>query len=97
MEQVAARVPEEIDEAIQAYSDENDCSRSEAIRDLLERGIEYDQLQTENQRLQNEKRTIIQQREQNTELVEYIEEEKSYRKAGLFTRAKWWAFGMPDD
>lgn len=100
MEQIAARVPEEIDRAIEAFSDENDCSRSEAIRTLLERGVEYDDLQTENERLRSEKRTIINQRDEHTELVEYVQAERDLqqrreerRDAPLWTRAKWYVFG----
>ncbi|XVH33874.1 hypothetical protein ACNS7O_18935 (plasmid) [Haloferacaceae archaeon DSL9] len=108
MEQIAARVPEEIDQSIETFSDENDCSRSEAIRTLLERGVEYDRLQIENERLRNEKRTIINQRDEHTELVEYVQAERDVQRyhdrrqrmidqAGILTRAKWWLTGVPVD
>ena len=35
------------------YSDEHDVSRSEAIRELLERGVEYDRVRRERDRIQS--------------------------------------------
>ena len=53
------------------------------------------------ERLQNEKRLILQEREEKAELVEYVEEERSaeqrWRRAGIGTKLKWRVFGMPDD
>lgn len=104
MEQIAARVPEEIDHAIQTFSDENGYSRSEAIRQLLERGVEYEELQTENERLQNEKRALIDHRKEHTELVEYVKKERDLqqrqeerRDAPAWRRAKWWLLGRDRD
>jgi len=37
---------------------------------------------------------ILEQREENTELVKYVEDERRFRHAGLLTRAKWWLRGM---
>jgi metal-responsive CopG/Arc/MetJ family transcriptional regulator len=74
-------------------------AEKEAERERL-RG-EIDELHTDVERLQNEKRLILKEREEKQELVEYVEEERSVeerrRKAGLRTRAKWWLFGMDDD
>lgn len=104
MQQIAARVPEEVDQAIEAFSDENGCTKSEAVRALLKRGVEYDSLQRENERLRSEKRTILHQREENTELVEYVQEERELRQrreerrdAPAWTRAKWWLLGRDRD
>lgn len=75
-------------------------SKSEAMRDILN---EYEdlrnrceELETENERLKNEKRTIIEQRESANDLRRYVEDELSYREAGLGTRVKWWLFGKED-
>ena len=51
-------------------------SRSEAIRELVNRGFEYEELQRENERLRNEKQTILDQRNENRELVEYLQRER---------------------
>ncbi|WP_126665177.1 hypothetical protein [Haloterrigena salifodinae] len=57
------------------------------------------ELETEVERLRNEKRTLINDREERTELVEYVQEERSLSKqkaqAGIITRAKWFLTGMP--
>lgn len=76
---------------------------------------EYDELvdriedlERENQRLRNEKRTLIADREERKELVRYVEEQRDverYRdrrqrkidQAGALTRAKWWLTGVPMD
>ncbi|MFC6764025.1 ribbon-helix-helix protein, CopG family [Natrinema soli] len=59
------------------------------------------ELETEVKRLRNEKRLILEQREENTELVEYVETEKSLTErkaqAGIVTRAKWLITGMPTE
>ncbi len=60
------------------------------------------------ERLRNEKRTLINDREERTELVEYVEEQREverYRdrqqrkidQARVLTRAKWALVGMPTD
>ena len=94
MNPIASRVPEDTDASIEEYADKNEISKSDAIRELLKRGIEYDRLQTENERLRNEKRMIINQRDEHRELVEYVEDEQRYRQAGLVQRVKWFLRGM---
>lgn len=103
MQQVSARVPEGVEDDIETFSDENDMSKSEAIRTLLERGLEYERIQTENERLQQSLQQLVQQREEHTELVEYVEEERSLqrrreerRDAPAWRRAKWWLLGRSD-
>ncbi|MFC6764877.1 hypothetical protein [Natrinema soli] len=58
-------------------------------------------LKTEIERLRNEKRTLINDREERTELVRYVEEERTLSKqkaqAGIATRAKWFVTGMPTE
>lgn len=51
------------------------------------------ELERENERLRDGKQVLIKDREDRDALVEYVEEEISYREAGLATRAKWWLFG----
>lgn len=64
------------------------------LRDEYEERIE--ELETENERLRREKRMILEQREEHTELVRYASTEKAYREAGLGTRMKWFLFGRND-
>jgi hypothetical protein len=90
-------------EHVEMLEERDESSRSEALRGILdeyeELQREYEDLHTECERLRNEKRTILEQREEHDELVRYVEEERTIeqrkREAGLAKRAKWWAFGMP--
>jgi metal-responsive CopG/Arc/MetJ family transcriptional regulator len=88
-------------EHLEMLEERDESSRSEALRAVLgeyeELRTEYEELHTECERLRNEKRTILDQREEHGELVKYAEQERTYREAGLLTRARWWAFGMNDD
>ena len=107
MPQYSVRVSEDLGEQIEAYADEYDGSKSDALRELLAQGTEYDRLQVENERLRSAQTQLIEQREENQELVEYVEHEKSLqerreererkreerRNAPAWRRAKWWLFG----
>lgn len=55
---------------------------------------EVDDLRQENERLHRERRQLLEQREENTELVEYVEDEQGYRRASVITQMKWWFRGM---
>ena len=79
-------------------------SRSEAIRELVDRGFEYEEIQSENERLRNEKQTILNQRNENKELVEYLQREREIqvqereqrqerRKQPVWLRLRDWVFG----
>ena len=81
-------------------ADANDESRAEAIRRLVERGLEYDELAQEIERLENEKRTLIADREEKQELVRFAESqrelaeyERERQKRGVFTRFRYWLTG----
>lgn len=75
-------------------------SKSDAIRSIIdeheERREQIRELETENERLHNERQTIIEDREERIELREYVEEERSWRQAGLRKRMKWWLFGKDE-
>lgn len=109
METLTAKVTEDQLAEIQAYADE-ECggNRSQAIRELLDRGVAYDDLEAElgatEARLKDLRRQLAEVRshEDNVqELVEYVQEERSaeqrWREAGVLTRAKWRIVGMPSD
>lgn len=57
---------------------------------------EVDELQTEVERLRNEKRLILEEREEKNELARYVEEEQTWRQAGIITRTKWWLYGKSE-
>lgn len=68
-------------------------SKSEAVRNLIQAGERAAELETEIERLRNEKRTLVQQHKEHTDLVEYVSDELSYREAPLSTRLRWFLFG----
>ena len=125
MDRISVTLPSEMVSRLSDVVDESYDNRSEAVRDLLEKGFEHEQritdleeeyeahitelkeqvnnLERETERLQNEKRLILEQREEHTELVEYVEEERDSnrrdrerRQAPAWRRAKWWLLGEPD-
>jgi metal-responsive CopG/Arc/MetJ family transcriptional regulator len=100
MEQITARVETELVEEIDRRHNEHDVSKSEVVRTLLRMGIEHEELQRENERLRNQLQAITSRQQEHTDLVEYVEEERSLSRqkaeAGVVTRAKWWLFGMDD-
>lgn len=71
-------------------------SKSKFVRTCIRDHTRVDELKTEVERLKNEKRLILEQQEEATELQRYVEEEQTYRNAGLRTRTKWWLFGKPE-
>lgn len=109
MEQITVRIPEHTLEELdhEAEAEGGVASRSEYIRQIIdqrnddEKAAELERLRTQVERLQNEKQLILQEREEKSELVAYVEEERSaeqrWRQAGLGTKLKWRVFGMPED
>jgi metal-responsive CopG/Arc/MetJ family transcriptional regulator len=102
MENLPAKVPADLLDEIEAHADEHhDGNRSEAVRELLRQGLQYDELRDERDRLERQYRQLIDRQDEHAELVEYVERERSLeerrRRAGLGKRAKWWLLGMPDD
>lgn len=78
-------------------------NRSEAVRGLIDQDSDIEELRVENERLKNEKQTLIAQREETQELKEYISddqrirrEERKRQKAPIWKRIYWIAFGEGD-
>ena len=101
MERLTIRVPEEMLEEIERIQGADDVSRSEAARQLLRRGSECDDLENERDCLQRQLAITNKRQDDVTELVEYVEKERSLSKqkaqAGALTRVKWLVWGMPAD
>lgn len=91
---------EHVREVVRAR-DEHDRIRDEYEAKLAEYEERIEDLERENERLRREKRLILEQREENTELVTAVKEERSLAKrkaeAGLWTKTKWALFGMESD
>ncbi len=80
-------------EEIEARTGDNE-SKSEVVRRLIDQAFEAEELQKEVDRLQRERRQLLEQREENKELVRYVEGEQQWREASLTTRLRWWIKGM---
>jgi Arc/MetJ-type ribon-helix-helix transcriptional regulator len=100
---VAARVSPDTAAEIERLQNEGDRSQSEAVRELLRRGIEADRLQRERDSLQNQLNTLAGREREHGELVEYVEQEKSLkerererRDAPIWKRARWFVLGRPE-
>jgi uncharacterized protein involved in exopolysaccharide biosynthesis len=66
---------------------------AEVERIRTEHEAEIERLEARIDELQAQLRAANSRNEEHTELVRYVEEELSYREAGLGTRMKWWFFG----
>jgi predicted nucleic acid-binding Zn-ribbon protein len=71
----------------------------EAETDRLQERV--DELEAELDRVKNEKRLLLEEREEKKELVRYAEDQRTRAErkdsAPIWTRAKWKVFGMPSD
>lgn len=108
MQQLTVRVPDETAEAIEERADESDSSQSEAVRELLELGTDYDRLQAEADDLRRQLQAVNRREDDHQELVAFASERRSIleadrrntnlRRAAPIWRKAWWTiFGEPID
>jgi Arc/MetJ-type ribon-helix-helix transcriptional regulator len=78
-------------------------SKSAAVRDFIQAGEQVAELERENERLQRERRQLLDQRNEHTELVRYAEDQREQeqnarerRRKPAWTRAWWWLTGEPE-
>jgi len=82
-------------------------SKSEAVRAFIESGETTEELRQEVDRLNRERRQLLEQRDENQELVEFASETRSVlerreqrseiiRTAPVWRRALWWVLGEPE-
>lgn len=71
-------------------------SKSEFVRSCIQAHTEVEELEQQVERLEREKRMILEQREEADEIKRYVEEERSWRSAPVTKRVKWWVFGKPE-
>jgi hypothetical protein len=77
-------------------------SRAEAVRRCITRYAnlqkDVEELRDELDRVKEEKRLILDDREERQELVKYVKDERTaeqrMREAGILTRTRWRLFGM---
>lgn len=70
--------------------DEHDCVPIEEYQDL---DSKHERLQTEVERVRDEKRKILAQREENQQLRKYAQQDKEWHEAALLQRLKWYVYG----
>ena len=111
MERLTIRVPADLAAIIEEWADADDVSESEAARQLLRRGTEYEDLQRELEQTEARVEDLRRQLQQANaddrdvdEIVAYVDEERAMqqrererRDAPLWTRAKWYVFGRSDE
>jgi Arc/MetJ-type ribon-helix-helix transcriptional regulator len=77
-------------------------SKSEAVRSFIQDGERLAELEQENDRLQRERRQLLEQREEHQELARYAEDQRENeqrvrerRQQPAWVRAWWWLTGEP--
>lgn len=102
--QVTARVSNDLNDRIIAFSDEIDVTKAEAMRILLKRGLDFEEIKQENQRLKDQLAVTNQRIDDTKELVEYVEEERELQRqrqqkenAPVWRRMRYWIFGFSED
>lgn len=98
-ERITVVVDDELLQQVDEYDD--DDNRSETVRELLKKGLAYDDKQREVDRLNSKVAAIQSRRENHQQLAEYVEREKQLSRekqsASAVERAKWWLFGRDLD
>jgi metal-responsive CopG/Arc/MetJ family transcriptional regulator len=95
-------VDDELIERVDEYADDN---RSETVRDLLQKGLKYDdEIKEKNKEIDqlNRKVSAIQSRREDvTELANYVEQERQLNRekqsASAVERLGWFLFGRDFD
>ncbi|RJS96774.1 hypothetical protein D3261_18860 [Halococcus sp. IIIV-5B] len=78
-------------------------SKSAAVRSFIQSGDRVSELEQEVERLNRERRQLLEQRKEHRELVRYAEDRRDRdqsarerRKKPAWTRAWWWLTGEPE-
>lgn len=106
MPRVTATVSDEQNEWLEEKSGDSGeyTSKSEVLRECINRYEEVEDLQMKVNRLQNEKETLIRQKEEHTALVEFARQEmnavqrreerrRQKEQEPVWIRARHWVFG----
>lgn len=107
MQSISTRINDATAEEIKEIVDERGSSTSAVVRDLIEKGLEYDDLETENERLQRQLAAVNSRQDDVTEIVEYVENQREMerehqereqrrREANILKRGWWLLAGEPE-
>jgi Arc/MetJ-type ribon-helix-helix transcriptional regulator len=112
MQQITVKVPDDTAESLSNVADDEfDGNRSEAVRELLRRGTEYEDLKGEYEQAEARVADLRRQLQQANagerdvdEIVTYVEDERRVqqrreerRQANIFRRAWWYLAGTPEN
>lgn len=107
MQQITIKLPDStIDLLEEIAHEEYDDNRSDAIRAVLAKGMDYDALEARHDDLQRQLAAVNSRQEDVTELVEYVEEQRDLTQyqerrqrlldnSNILTRWKWKVTGVP--
>jgi metal-responsive CopG/Arc/MetJ family transcriptional regulator len=110
MEQITIRMQEDTLETVDKETGESDASRSEVVRNLIQLGLEHEELQTELEQKEAKVKELRNQLQARGDVEEKIDTlvEKTERQddalaqvlerqqRGVFGRTKRWLFGKKD-
>lgn len=101
MKRVSVKLPEDMVAELDNRADNQDVTRSDVIRNILDDGLstdddgrvqeleqEIDWLRARLEAKENEFETLVSQREENTELKEYVSDQQRRQELG-WIRSKW--------
>ena len=104
MPHLSLRVSDDLLDELDAEAEGEGVSRSDYIRNTLEKRDRVEELERENERLRRQLRATNSRERDVDEIVTYVEEERrlqqrreARRDAPVWTRAKWWLFGRSTD
>lgn len=94
MDRITISVPDHmVDRLDELAEEDHDGNRSAAVVELMKKGDQYDDLVKERDLLREKLAAVNTQMADTAELVEYVEEERSWRSAPIWKRARWWVTG----
>lgn len=102
MRPVTTRIPEDTHAALEEEAEAEDESVSALIRRYVEKGMKYDDLKTERDRLQRKLTETNTRQDDVSEIVEFVGEERERRRQERHTppvweRARRFVFGHDPD
>ncbi len=87
---------EELIAELMAESEEY-SSKSEVVRSLIDRSQRLEEVERERDELRDQLAARNKREEEVTDLARYVQEEREWRTAPIWTRAKWWVIGKPQE
>lgn len=108
MESISTRIDDETAGRLEEIVEERGSSMSAVIRDLIDKGLRYEELKARHEDLQRQLAAVNSRQEDVTELVEYVQSERELTRyeerrqrllddANILKRWTWKVTGVPVD